>query len=149
MSLETFQRLYALERIVGVKDATGDVTRVQTYRQVLGPDFLQLSGEDATIYPYMAQGGHGCISVTANVAPAQTADMHTQWQAGNVSAASDITDRLMGLHTCLFAEPNPCPTKYALHRLGKMQNEMRLPLVPIAKETQAKVDAAMVQAGVV
>lgn len=147
MSLDTFQRLYELERIVGVKDATGDVTRVQTYRQTLGADFIQLSGEDATIFPYMAQGGHGCISVTSNVAPKAAADMHNLLAQGDWMAASAITDSLMGLHNNMFAEPSPAPAKYALSKLGRMENELRLPLVPITKETAAKVDAAMAQAG--
>lgn len=147
MTLDTFQRLYELPRIVGVKDATGDVTRVQAYRQALGDEFIQLSGEDATIYPYMAQGGHGCISVTSNVAPQASAQMHECVQSGDWLAARQITDRLMGLHTTLFLEPSPCPAKYALNKLGKMENEMRLPLVPITGQTQARVEAAMAQAG--
>ncbi len=149
MSLDTFQRLYELDRIIGVKDATGDVTRVQTYRKTLGTDFIQLSGEDATIFPYMAQGGHGCISVTSNVAPKAAADMHNLLAQGDWMAASIITDSLMGLHTGLFAEPSPGPAKYALCKLGKMENELRLPLVPITKDTEALVDAAMAQAGLV
>ena len=149
MSLDTFQRLYELDRIIGVKDATGDVTRVQTYRKTLGTDFIQLSGEDATIFPYMAQGGHGCISVTSNVAPKAAADMHNLLAQGDWMAASIITDSLMGLHTGLFAEPSPGPAKYALRKLGKMENELRLPLVPITKDTEALVDAAMAQAGLV
>ena len=147
MSLDTFQRLNELERIVGVKDATGDVMRVQAYRTALGPEFIQLSGEDNSVFPYMAQGGHGCISVTANVVPKQAAEVHNLIQAGDWEGASALTDRLMGLHTSLFAEPNPCPAKYALSKFNKMQNEVRLPLVPISKETEAKVDAALVKAG--
>ena len=147
MSLDTFQRLYELPRIIGVKDATGDVTRVQTYRQALGADFLQLSGEDATIFPYMAQGGHGCISVTSNVAPKLASEVHNKLAAGDWAGASALTDQLMGLHTGLFAEPSPGPAKYALSKLGKMQNEMRLPLVPITAATEARIDAAMAQAG--
>lgn len=149
MSLDTFQRLNELPRIAGVKDATGDVMRVQTYRQTLGADFIQLSGEDATIFPYMAQGGHGCISVTANVAPADSAAMHDAMAQGDWATASAITDRLMPLHKDLFAEPGLCTAKYALSKLGKMDNEVRLPLVPIAKATEARIDAAMAAAGVV
>ena len=147
MSLDTFQRLNELERIVGVKDATGDVMRVQAYRVALGDEFIQLTGEDNSVYPYMAQGGHGCISVTANVAPKQAASVHDLIAKGDWLAARDVTDSLMGLHTDLFAEPNPCPAKYALSKLGKMANEVRLPLVPISKETKTKIDAAMAQAG--
>ena len=149
MSIETFERLYHLPRIVGVKDASGDVMRVQAYRQILGEDFIQLSGEDATVYPYMAQGGHGCISVTSNVAPVASAAVHKSIQNGNWMHARDMTDKLMGLHEALFAEPNPCPTKYALSKLGKMDNDVRLPLVPISKGTQAQVDAALKQAGLI
>ncbi len=148
MALDTLQRLNDLPRLVGVKDATRDLTRVQTYRQTLGGDFIQLSGEDATILPYLAQGGNGCISVTSNVVPGKSAHMHEAWQAGDFSTASRLCDELMGLHTGLFAEPSPCPAKYALHRLGKMENQMRLPLVPISSPTEAQIDAAMVQAGI-
>ena len=147
MSLDTFQRLYELPRIVGVKDATGDVTRVQTYRQTLGADFIQLSGEDATIFPYMAQGGHGCISVTSNVAPRAAAEMHNLFARGDWASARAINDSLMALHRGLFAEPSPGPAKYALSKLGRMENELRLPLLPITKETQIRIDAALAEAG--
>ena len=147
MDLDTFKRLNELPRIVGVKDATGDVMRVQAYRQALGEEFVQLSGEDATIFPYMAQGGHGCISVTSNVAPELCAKAHGAFQGKDWPLARAITDQLMDLHKALFAEPNPCPAKYALHKLGKMENHVRLPLVPVAQKTQVLVEQAMQQAG--
>ena len=149
MGLETFQRLYELPRIVGVKDATGDVTRVQVYRQTLGDDFIQLSGEDATILPYLAQGGHGCISVTSNVAPGKSSQMHSFWGVGDIDAASKICDELMGLHNGLFSEPSPSPAKYALSKLGMVENEVRLPLVPISRDTELLIDSAMKQAGLI
>ena len=148
MALDTFQRLYELPRFIGVKDATGDVRRVQAYRKVLGDDFIQLSGDDATTFPYMAQGGHGCISVSSNIAPQQCAKMHELISRGDWAKARDMGDTLMGLNTVLFDEPSPAPAKYGLSKLGRMLNEVRLPLVPITKATEVKVEAAMVQAGV-
>src|SRR5690606_6881985 len=118
MSVETMARLAELPRIAGVKDATADLVRPALTRAAIGQDFCQLSGEDATILPYMAQGGHGCISVTANVAPRLCAEFHTAWKRGDIAAAQEINDRLMPLHTTLFIEPSPQPVKYALSLLG-------------------------------
>jgi len=149
MSVETMQRLSALPRIVGVKDATADVLRPWKIRQAMGPDFVQLSGEDATILPYLSMGGHGCISVTANVAPRLLSQMHKAWRAGRIDEVNEINDRLMPLHGALFVEPSPQPVKYALSLLGHCRDELRLPLIPVAADTQGKVKAAMVHAGLI
>ncbi|MDF2095293.1 4-hydroxy-tetrahydrodipicolinate synthase [Aquibaculum arenosum] len=147
MSVETMARLAELPRIAGVKDATADLVRPALTRAAIGKDFCQLSGEDATILPYMAQGGHGCISVTANVAPRLCAEFHTAWKRGDIAAAQEINDRLMPLHTTLFIEPSPQPVKYALSLLGHCRNELRLPLVQVTPETQKRVRDAMIHAG--
>ncbi len=147
MSVETMARLAELPRIVGVKDATADLVRPYRTRAACGADFCQLSGEDATIVPFLAQGGHGCISVTANVAPKLCGDLHDAWKAGDLDTVHRINDRLMPLHIALFLEPSPQATKYALSLLGRCANELRLPLVPLAEPTEAKVRDALVHAG--
>ena len=149
MSVETMARLAALPNIVGVKDATADLTRPAKTRAAIGPDFAQLSGEDATVVPFLAQGGHGCISVTCNVAPRACADLHEAWQRHDVETVQQINDRLMPLHEALFAEPSPGPVKYAASLLDLADNKLRLPLVPIKPETEAKVRDAMVHAGLI
>ncbi len=149
MSVETMARLAELPRIVGVKDATADVLRPWRTRKAIGPDFAQISGEDATILPFLAMGGHGCISVTANVAPRLCSALHQAWRAGRLDEVNEINDRLMPLHAALFAEPSPQPAKYALSLLGHIRDELRLPMVPVAGETQKMVRAAMVHAGLI
>ena len=149
MSPETMGELATLPRIIGVKDATGDVTRVSRQRAACGADFIQLSGEDASALGFNAHGGVGCISVTANVAPKLCARFQEATLRGDYAAALEIQDRLMPLHTALFREPNPCPAKFALSLLGKCANETRLPLVPVADETAAAVRAAMIHAGLI
>lgn len=147
MTVETMKRLYELPNIVGVKDATASMTRVSLQRQAMGEDFVQLSGEDATALGFMAHGGHGCISVTANVAPALCAAFQAACLAGDYAGALALQDRLMPLHTNLFLETNPSPAKYALHVMGRMSDEVRLPLVPVSEATGAAVRAAMTHAG--
>ena len=147
MSVETMARLYELANIVGVKDATANVARVSLQRQAMGPDFLQLSGEDATALGFMAHGGHGCISVTANVAPKLCAQMQEACLKGDYAAALGVQDRLMPLHTALFVETSPSPAKYALAKLGRVREDVRLPLVPVGEGTRAQVDAALRHAG--
>lgn len=149
MTVETMARLYELPNITGVKDATANLARVSLQRRVLGAEFNQLSGEDATALGFNAHGGHGCISVTSNVAPRLCSDFQTASLAGDYARALAIQDRLMGLHTSLFLETNPSPAKYALARLGHMSDEVRLPLVPVGAATQQAVDAAMVEAGLI
>jgi len=147
MTVETMARLAKLPRIVGVKDATCDLERPALTRAAIGANFCQLSGEDATVLPFLAQGGHGCISVTANVAPRLCAELHNAWKKGDLARAQEINDRLMPLHHALFLEPNPQPVKYALSLLGYCENELRLPLVPVTPETQSRVRDAMLHAG--
>lgn len=143
MSVETMARLAKLPNIVGVKDATNDLARPLKVRTSIGPDFCQLSGEDATVMAFLGQGGHGCISVTANVAPRLCARLHEAWRAGDLATAFDIRDRLMPLHTALFAETSPGPVKYGVSLLGKCSGEVRLPLVEVSEATKEKVRAAM------
>ncbi|WP_255683891.1 MULTISPECIES: 4-hydroxy-tetrahydrodipicolinate synthase [unclassified Xanthobacter] len=149
MSVETMARLYEIKNIAGVKDATASMARVSLQRQVLGPDFIQLSGEDATALGFMAHGGVGCISVTSNVAPRLCAQFQTACLKGDFATALSIQDKLMPLHTALFVETNPTPTKYALSLLGKMGEDVRLPLVPVDEATRAVVRSAMVHAGLI
>jgi len=147
MSVDTMKRLYELPNIVGVKDATANLARVSLQRQAMGPDFIQLSGEDATALGFMAHGGHGCISVTANVAPRLCADFQTDCLAGDYAAALALQDRLMPLHTTLFIETNPSGPKYALSALGRMADDVRLPMVPVTEPTRAAIRSALVHAG--
>ncbi|MFG1296743.1 4-hydroxy-tetrahydrodipicolinate synthase [Xanthobacter sp. V13C-7B] len=149
MSVETMARLFEIKNIAGVKDATASMARVSLQRQVLGPDFIQLSGEDATALGFMAHGGVGCISVTSNVAPRLCAQFQTACLKGDFATALSIQDKLMPLHTALFVETNPTPTKYALSLLGKMGEDVRLPLVPVGEATRAVVRSAMVHAGLI
>src|SRR3984885_7282907 len=149
MSVDTMKRLYELKNIAGVKDATANVVRVSQQRAAMGPDFNQLSGEDATVIGYMAHGGHGCISVTSNVAPRLCSEFHLAWQKGDAKAALAVHDKLMPLHTNLFIESNPSPVKYALSLLGKMDETLRLPMVPVSEPTRLAVRSAMVHAGLI
>ncbi len=148
MSVETMAALFKdCENIVGVKDATANLARVSLQRQAMGPDFVQLSGEDPTALGFMAHGGHGCISVTANVAPKLCAEFQAACLAGDYSEALQYQDRLMPLHRALFLEPSPAPAKYALSRLGHMREDVRSPIVTVGPETRAEVDSAMRHAG--
>ena len=149
VSVETMTRLSQLPHIAGVKDATASMVRVSQQRAAMGEDFNQLSGEDATILGYMAHGGHGCISVTSNVAPRLCSEFHQAWQRGDTTAALAIHDKLMPLHTDLFMESNPAPIKYALSLLGKMEETLRLPMVPVSEPTRVAVRKAMVHAGLI
>jgi len=148
MSVATMARLAQLKNIVGVKDATNDLARPLRTRGAIGKDFCQLSGEDATAVAFLAQGGHGCISVTANVAPKACADMHAAWQRGDVETTMAINDRLAPLHDALFVETSPAPVKYAASLLGKSLPGVRLPLCAIGPETEARVQSAMRSAGI-
>ncbi len=147
MSVETMTRLAKLANIVGVKDATANMARVSQQRAAMGPDFVQLSGEDATALGFMAHGGQGCISVTANVAPALCSEFQLACLGGNFKRALDLQDRLMPLHDALFVESNPGPVKYAAEKLGLCSSETRLPLAPMTDASKAKVDAALRQVG--
>jgi 4-hydroxy-tetrahydrodipicolinate synthase len=149
MSVDTMKRLYELKNITGVKDATANIGRVSAQRAAMGPEFNQLSGEDNTALGYMAHGGHGCISVTANVAPKQCSEFQEACLAGQFDKALNYQDRLIPLHTNLFMEPNPAPSKYALSVLGRMSDEVRLPMVRVSDGTKAQVRSAMVHAGLI
>ena len=149
MSVDTMKRLYELDNIAGVKDATASMTRVSQQRAALGPDFNQLSGEDATALGFMAHGGHGCISVTSNVAPRLCAEFQGACLRGDFAGALALQDKLMPLHTALFLETNPAPAKYALSILGKCAASVRLPMVPVTEATKAAVRSAMVHAGLI
>jgi 4-hydroxy-tetrahydrodipicolinate synthase len=149
MSVDTMKRLSELPNIAGVKDATANVVRVSQQRAAMGPDFIQLSGEDATALGFMAHGGHGCISVTSNVAPRLCAEFESACLKGDFASALKYQDKLMPLHTALFLETNPAPAKYALSVLGKCSDTVRLPMVTLADKTKAAVREAMVHAGLV
>ncbi len=149
MSIDTMKRLYELKNVVGVKDATASLARTALQRAELGPDFIQLSGEDMTALGVMAHGGHGCISVTANVAPRQCAAMQEACLAGDFGAALAIQDKLTPLHAALFVEPNPAGPKCALAELGRISDEVRLPMVAASEAAKAVIRRAMVHAGLV
>lgn len=147
MSVDTMARLYELKNIVGVKDATGNIVRVSQQRQAMGPDFIQLSGEDATALAFNVHGGHGCISVSSNVAPKACADFQNASLSGDYAKALTYQDKLFPLHSALFVEPNPAGPKYALSVLGRMTDEVRLPMVPTTEPTRAIIRKAMAFAG--
>ena len=149
MSVDTMKRLFELRNIAGVKDATANVVRVSQQRAAMGPEFNQLSGEDATALGFMAHGGHGCISVTSNVAPRLCAEFQGACLRGDYSAALQLQDKLMPLHMNLFVETNPSPAKYALSVLGKCAETVRLPMVLLAENSKAVVREAMVNAGLI
>lgn len=146
---ETMARLAQIDNIVGVKDATGDLSRVRQMRNLLDKEFCQLSGEDAMIHDFMKEGGDGCISVTSNIAPALCADFHNLWQQGKFAEAAAVHERLMPLHKALFVESSPAPAKYAAARLGYCTDEMRLPLLPASPMARDAVDAAMLDCGLI
>ncbi len=147
MSVETMARLAKLPNIAGVKDATCDLARPMRTRLAIGPDFCQLSGEDGTVVPFLAGGGHGCISVTANVAPKMCADMHEAWRAGDLKTVMELQDRLMPVHLALFCETSPGPVKFAASLIGKCSAETRLPICEIAESSKEQVKNALKGAG--
>jgi 4-hydroxy-tetrahydrodipicolinate synthase len=147
ISVDTMAKLAEIPNIVGVKDATSDLARPMLTRLSIDGDFCQLSGEDATIVPFLAGGGHGCISVTANIAPKMCSDLHNAWQSGDLATVMTLQDRLMPLHTAMFCESSPGPVKYAAELLGKCSSETRLPLCEISDTSKATVRAALQSAG--
>jgi 4-hydroxy-tetrahydrodipicolinate synthase len=149
MSVETMARLAKHPNIVGVKDATNDLTRPLKTRLAIGPKFCQLSGEDATIAAYLAQGGHGCISVTANVAPRLCSQLHEAWQKRDLETFATLRDRLLPVHDAMFCEPSPAPVKYGASLIGRAAPDVRLPLVAASAAAQEKVRAAMGSAGLI
>jgi 4-hydroxy-tetrahydrodipicolinate synthase len=149
MSNATMARLVKLPNVVGVKDATNDLTRPLKMRVEIGREFALLSGEDGTAVAYLAQGGDGCISVTANVAPALCSQMHEAWQKGDFATVRRINERLIPLHEALFAETSPAPVKFAASLLGRCTAEVRLPLCEPMAATRERVAAAMRDAGLI
>ena len=149
MQVSTMARLAELKNIVGVKDATSDLTRPINTRNAIGADFIQLSGEDGTALPFLAAGGVGCISVTSNIAPRMCATMQKAWRDGDINKAQDIQYKLMPLHAALFGETSPGPVKFAAGLMGKCEATTRLPLTEIADTSKERVRAAMVQVGLI
>ena len=153
MSVDTMSRLFELKNIIGVKDATGDLNRVDQQRKKMGPDFIQLSGEDGTALEFNLRGGVGCISVTANVAPKLCSEFQEASTAKNnsnlLAKAKQINDKLMPLHKSLFIESSPSPVKYAASLLNLCSDDVRLPLVKITDETKKIVKSAMTHANLI
>jgi 4-hydroxy-tetrahydrodipicolinate synthase len=149
ISVATMARLFELPNITGVKDATADIARVTAQRLAMGEKFNQLSGDDGTILGFMAHGGHGCISVTANVAPKLCAQFQAHCLTGEFAAAREIHDKLMPLHQALFVEASPGPVKYAAEQLGLCSAKSRQPIVEIAESSKRAVDAALTSLGLV
>tara|TARA_Y100000590_G_scaffold453175_1_gene597753 strand:- start:7985 stop:8869 length:885 start_codon:yes stop_codon:yes gene_type:complete len=153
MSVDTMARLFELKNIIGVKDATGDLNRVDEQKKKMGPDFVQLSGEDGTALEFNLRGGVGCISVTANVAPKLCSEFQEASISKNksnlLSKAKEINEILMPLHNSLFIESSPSPVKYAASLLNLCNDDVRLPLVKITDETKKKVKSAMLNANLI
>src|SRR5271166_2286797 len=147
MSVDTMKRLYELANIAGVKDATANMARVSQQRAAMGEDFNQLSGEDITALGFMVHGGHGCISVTSNVAPRLCAQFQSACLRGDYATALLLQDKLAPLHINLFVETSPAPIKYGMSLLGRGENLLRLPMVPATDKAQLAVREAMVHAG--
>lgn len=149
ISPETMARIAALPNVVGCKESTAAADRVSKQRHTCGKDFVQLSGEDAAVLGLLGMGGHGCISVTANVAPSLCSQMHVAWQKGDLEAARDIQDRLMPLHEAMFCETSPGPVKYAASLLGWGDGSVRLPLVEASPAARERVERAMRDLGLI
>ena len=147
MSVETMARLFELKNIAGVKDATGNLARVSLQRQAMGSEFIQLSGEDMTALAFNAAGGHGCISVVSNVAPALCKQLQDTTLAGDYEAGMKVQDRLVPLHHAIFMEPGLAGAKAGLSMLGRGNEEVRLPLLPVSPQAKAAIRKAMVHAG--
>ena len=144
---ETLGRLSKLPNVLGIKDATGEVARVSQQMKVCGPDWVMMSGDDPTGLGYIAHGGHGCISVTANVAPQACSAFYNALMGGDFATARQWQERLIALHKVLFVEPSPGPTKFALSHLGLCTDEVRLPITPCTDAVKPQILAAMTEAG--
>lgn len=147
LSVDTVARLAKVANIVGIKDASADVSRVTQQRAASGPNFVQISGEDGTALGFNAHGGVGCISVTANVAPRLCSEFQNACAKGDFGKARELHERLMPLHDTLFCETSPSPVKYAASLIGKCEETARLPLAPLSETSKAKVRAAMTKVG--
>lgn len=148
IDVETMGRIAALPNVIGLKDATSDISRITEYKNACGSDFIQLSGDDPTALAHWAHGGAGCISVASNVAPAQCAAFHRACQAGDFTKARELHEKLDRLFKDLFLCASPAPTKYALSLLGHMAETVRLPIIPCLDSTKLAVREAMQKAGV-
>ena len=149
ITVETMARLATLPNIVGVKDATADLARPALTRLAIKGDFCQLTGEDATAVPFLATGGRGCISVSANVAPRLCSDIQRAWRENDLAKVMEIQDRLAPLHDAMFCESSPGPVKYAAKLLGLCSGELRLPLCDIAQSSKTQVEAALRSVGLI
>lgn len=149
LSVDTVARLSELPRVIGIKDATADLSIPVPTRGRASEGFTLLSGEDATVVPFLSLGGHGCVSVTANIAPRLCADLHEAWWKRDLDKVTAINDRLMPLHNALFLETSPQPAKFAASVLGLMDNNLRLPMIPVQPETEKAVIDAMSFAGLI
>jgi 4-hydroxy-tetrahydrodipicolinate synthase len=149
ISVETMGRLAELSNVIGVKDASADLSRVARHRALCGERFIQLSGEDPSAIGFNAEGGRGVISVTANVAPKLSAQLQEATLRGDFEAARAIDNKLAPLHKAMFCEPSPAPAKYACSLLNVCGAEVRLPLLPLSEPAKAQVRAAMTHAGLI
>jgi 4-hydroxy-tetrahydrodipicolinate synthase len=149
ISVETMARLSKIANIIGVKDATANLARPSREREACGKSWRLISGEDATALGYMAHGGHGCISVTANIAPKLCAEFHEACMKGDFASALMMQDVLMPLHDAMFVETSPAPVKYAASLLGLCVDELRLPMIPASESSREKIKAAMKSAGLI
>lgn len=148
IDMETMGRISELPNVYGIKDATSDISRVTDYKRACGDDFVQLSGDDPTSLAHRAHGGDGCISVASNVAPAQCAAFHKACRVGDFATARNLHEKLDGLFKDLFLCASPAPAKYALSLLGRMSEDVRLPIIPCRESTKTAVQAAMRRAGI-
>lgn len=149
ISVETVARLATLPNIVGIKDATADLSRPGATRALVGDDFCQLSGEDDSVIEFMKNGGRGVISVIANIAPKECAQVHDAWNSGKHDEAEKLFEKLLPLCDAMFCETSPAPVKYAANVLGLCDNRVRLPMVPATEAAMAQVDAALKLAGLI
>ena len=149
MTTETMRMLFNIENIIGVKDATSNIPRVYETKVKIGKEFNQLTGDDGTTLAFMVYGGHGSISVTSNIAPGLCSQFMNFCMEGNYMKAAEINDLLMPLNSILFAESSPGPVKYAASKIGLCEEELRLPLTKISKETRELVDAALKHASLI
>ena len=143
INIETMKKLAKLKNIVGVKDSSNDLTRPLLTAKNIAKNFCQISGEDGTIVPFLSQGGQGCISVTANIAPKMCSDLHIAWQKGNLKKVQSINSLLFPLHNALFLETSPGPVKYAASLLKICSNELRLPLVSISSNSKKEIKTVL------
>ena len=143
INIETMKKLAKLKNIIGVKDSSNDLTRPLLTAKSIGKNFCQISGEDATVVTFLSQGGHGCISVTANIAPKMCSDLHNAWQKGNFKRVQYLNSFLFPLHIALFLETSPGPVKFAASLLKICSIELRLPLVNVAPSTKKEIKSVL------